>query len=61
MAALEPRFAQRLAQHFALAEIDIESLRGLFAAHDAGYWEAWARKHDLPIVAVRIPSPKGSS
>ena len=61
VAALEPHFAQRLGQRFALSEITIESLRDIFAAHDADYWEAWARKHDLPIVAVRIPSPKESS
>jgi crotonobetainyl-CoA:carnitine CoA-transferase CaiB-like acyl-CoA transferase len=55
VAALEPHFAQRLAERFALAEISIESLRELFAAHDADYWESWAREHDLPIVAVRMP------
>jgi alpha-methylacyl-CoA racemase len=60
VAALEPHFAERLAQRFALAEITIEALRERFAAQDADYWEAWARGHDLPIVAVRIPSPKES-
>lgn len=53
VAALEPHFARRLAERFALAEITVESLRELFAAHDAAYWEEWAREHDLPIVAVR--------
>lgn len=53
VAALEPHFAKRLAERFALAEITVESLRDLFRAHDAAYWEAWAREHDLPIVAVR--------
>jgi alpha-methylacyl-CoA racemase len=57
VAALEPRFAQRLAQKFALGTLTIESLRGLFATHDADYWEQWARKNDLPIVAVRQPFP----
>ena len=61
VAALEPHFAQRLAQRFALTEISVDALRELFAAHDADYWQAWAREHDLPIVAVRIPSPKESS
>jgi crotonobetainyl-CoA:carnitine CoA-transferase CaiB-like acyl-CoA transferase len=60
VAALEPHFAQRLAQRFALAELDAASLRELFATHDADYWEAWAREHDLPIVAVRDPFAKAS-
>jgi len=61
VAALEPHFAQRLAQRFALKEISVDALRDLFASHDADYWEAWGREHDLPIAAVRIPSPKESS
>ena len=61
VAALEPHFAQRLAQRFALKEIGIDELRDLFGTHDAEYWQAWGREHDLPIVAVRMPSPKESS
>ncbi len=57
VAALEPHFAKRLAERFALGELTIEKLRELFAAHDSAYWEEWARKHDLPIVAVRDPFP----
>lgn len=57
VAALEPHFAKRLAQRFALGELTIEKLCELFAAHDSAYWEDWARKHDLPIVAVRDPYP----
>ena len=53
LAALEPHFAERLAQHFALKALDPESLAQLFATHDADYWEAWARRHDLPLAAVR--------
>ena len=33
-------------------------LRERFGEHDAAHWEAWAREHDLPIVAVREPSTK---
>lgn len=61
VAALEPRFAERLAQRLALRSLTVESLRELFATHDADYWEAWAREHDLPLVAVRASSPKESS
>ena len=60
VAALEPHFAQRLAQRFGLSEITVEALRELFTSHDAAYWEAWALEHDLPIVAVRDPFPKAS-
>lgn len=56
VAALEPRFARGLAVKFGLAELSIENLRGLFAAHTAQYWQDWGREHDLPIVAVRHPS-----
>lgn len=56
VAALEPHFARRLAEKFALRDLSVESLGELFAAHDAAYWEEWARKNDLPIVAVRDPS-----
>ena len=32
-----------------------------FATEDAEHWEAWARAHDLPIVALRDPShPKAA-
>ena len=59
VAALEPHFAKRLAERFALPSLSIATLGELFAAHDSAYWEAWARKHDLPIVAVRDPYPPG--
>jgi alpha-methylacyl-CoA racemase len=61
VAALEPHFTRRLAERFALREITIDSLRELFAARDADYWEGWAREHDLPIVAVRMPPTRESS
>ncbi len=61
VAALEPRFARRLAQRFGLREISLEALRELFTSHDAAYWEAWALEQDLPIVAVRDPIPKARS
>jgi len=57
VAALEPRFARRLADKFGLAELSVKALREVFAAHDADYWEAWAAEHDLPIVALRHVPP----
>ncbi len=62
VAALEPHFAQRpRPQRFALEELSVDALRDLFASHDAAYWAAWGREHDLPIAAVRMPSSKESS
>jgi alpha-methylacyl-CoA racemase len=58
VAALEPRFAERLAQRLSLTGITAERLRQRFASHDADYWESWGREHDLPIVAVRDPFPQ---
>jgi alpha-methylacyl-CoA racemase len=57
VAALEPRFEKRLAEKLALGALTVERLRELFASQDAGYWEEWARKNDLPIVAVRESLP----
>ncbi len=61
VAALEPHFAKRLAERFALTRLSVQTLRELFAAHDSAYWEEWARKHDLPIVAVRDGGALSSS
>jgi crotonobetainyl-CoA:carnitine CoA-transferase CaiB-like acyl-CoA transferase len=55
LAALEPHFGERLAQSFALKQLDHDSLAELFAAHDSDYWEAWARRNDVPLAAVREP------
>ncbi|HUP30872.1 MAG TPA: CoA transferase, partial [Usitatibacter sp.] len=53
VAALEPHFAQRLADSLRLASLTVESLRARFASDTAKNWEAWARKRDLPLVALR--------
>ena len=52
VAALEPHFAQRLAQALGLAELTHAALRERFLARDAEDWEAWARERDLPIAAL---------
>jgi crotonobetainyl-CoA:carnitine CoA-transferase CaiB-like acyl-CoA transferase len=57
VAALEPRFARRLAEKFGLPELTTQALREAFAAHDAEHWEAWGAEHDLPIVALRHVPP----
>ncbi|MFZ3322570.1 MAG: CoA transferase [Usitatibacter sp.] len=55
VAALEPRFAERLAALMDLEHLDTMKLRERFGRHDTAHWESWAREHDLPIVAVRDP------
>jgi alpha-methylacyl-CoA racemase len=53
VAALEPHFEKKLGDKFALGKLTVESLRTLFASHDAEHWEEWGRRNDIPIVAVR--------
>ena len=60
VAALEPHFAERLAEYLGLAALTIEALRERFASETATHWERWARGRDLPILAVRLPTPTES-
>lgn len=55
VAALEPHFAQRLAQALQLDSLTFETLGERFAGATAEHWERWARERDLPIAAVRPP------
>ena len=50
-----------LAPGVAARKVGHDGLRALFATHDAAYWEEWARKNDLPIVAVRDTSSNSGS
>jgi len=52
LAALEPRFARRLAGEL-YVPLDRASLESAFARRTAAEWEAWARARDLPLAAVR--------
>jgi alpha-methylacyl-CoA racemase len=60
VAALEPHFAAALAEAFQLDRLSIDRVAARFATEDAEHWEAWARPRDLPIVALRNPSPPES-
>jgi alpha-methylacyl-CoA racemase len=51
VAALEPHFEARLYEQLGLPAHSDPSSR--FLDRTAVEWEAWAREHDLPIVAVR--------
>ncbi|HUP98063.1 MAG TPA: CaiB/BaiF CoA-transferase family protein [Usitatibacter sp.] len=56
VAALEPHFAERLAQALGLEVLTVEALRACFASQSAAHWQRWALERDLPIVALRGPS-----
>jgi crotonobetainyl-CoA:carnitine CoA-transferase CaiB-like acyl-CoA transferase len=60
VAALEPHFAERLAQALALPALTQDALRQAFAARRADDWERWARELDLPLVAVHTSFPTPS-
>jgi len=53
MAALEPRFAERLLLEFNLANADHAEFVRIFRQRSALAWEIWAAERDIPIVAVR--------
>ncbi|MCL6521771.1 MAG: CoA transferase [Firmicutes bacterium] len=53
LAALEPRFAERLRRELGLDRGDAAELEAAFRQRDAAEWEAWARSRDLPLAAVR--------
>jgi crotonobetainyl-CoA:carnitine CoA-transferase CaiB-like acyl-CoA transferase len=57
VAALEPHFARRLAEAFGLETLTRPALASRFAAESVAHWERWAAELDLPVVAVRFPSP----
>ena len=56
VAALEPHFAERLAQALGLEDLAAEALRTRFASETAAHWQRWASKRDLPIVALANPT-----
>ena len=57
VAALEPHFARALGEALGCTPLDTARLGSLFAAESAQHWETWARARDLPIVALRPPTP----
>ena len=57
VAALEPHFARRIAEAFGLDALTRPALAARFAAQGVAHWERWAAELDLPVVAVRFPSP----
>lgn len=54
VAALEPHFKKALFDAVGYSPKDVEELQPFFAKKTALEWEAWARKRDLPVVAVKL-------
>jgi crotonobetainyl-CoA:carnitine CoA-transferase CaiB-like acyl-CoA transferase len=55
VAALEPGFWERLSRSLAVDPLTgtVEDLSVVFMTETTQFWEAWAREHDLPLVAVK--------
>jgi alpha-methylacyl-CoA racemase len=52
VAALEPRFRERLVAELGVDEPSHEAFGAAFAARTPAEWEQWAHERDLPIAAV---------
>src|SRR5205807_2108273 len=51
VAALEPRFRERLVRELGVAEPSVEEFSRAFAGRSPEAWERWAEERDLPIAA----------
>ena len=61
LAALEPHFAQRVAEAFGLPALDRTTLAARFAREGTAHWERWAKQRDIPLVALHdSPTPDPS-
>jgi crotonobetainyl-CoA:carnitine CoA-transferase CaiB-like acyl-CoA transferase len=61
LAALEPHFWMRLQSVLNLDNPTQDHLQEVFGKQTAEHWEAWAKQHDLPLVAVADDSTMKSS
>jgi crotonobetainyl-CoA:carnitine CoA-transferase CaiB-like acyl-CoA transferase len=52
LAALEPHFARRVAAALALPGITHDNLKAAFTREPSSHWTAWAREHDIPLIAL---------
>ena len=57
VAALEPHFWEGLRKELGLGDAGREELEAVFRRETAAYWEDWAAGRDLPVAAVKEPSP----
>jgi crotonobetainyl-CoA:carnitine CoA-transferase CaiB-like acyl-CoA transferase len=54
VAALEPRFQERLLDGLGLETASREAFAVAFCRRPAAAWEQWARERDLPVANVRV-------
>lgn len=53
LAALEPRFVERLAATLEIPSVSAGRLRKIFAERTSARWESWGRRHDIPVTRLR--------
>src|SRR5262249_36279990 len=53
LAALEPRFRERVTSALGVGEASVEAFAGAFKLRSADEWERWADELDIPLAAVR--------
>jgi crotonobetainyl-CoA:carnitine CoA-transferase CaiB-like acyl-CoA transferase len=53
LAALEPRFLERVGTALELSALTAPRLRKIFKEKSAARWEAWGRKHGIPVTKLR--------
>ena len=53
LAALEPRFVERLTTTLKIPSLSAARLRKIFAQRTGAHWESWGRRHGIPITTLR--------
>jgi crotonobetainyl-CoA:carnitine CoA-transferase CaiB-like acyl-CoA transferase len=53
LAALEPRFVERLTATLKIPSLSAARLRKIFAARTSALWESWGERHGIPVTRLR--------
>lgn len=53
LAALEPRFLERLTATLEIPSVSAARLRKIFATRTSARWESWGRRHGIPVTTLR--------
>jgi len=53
LAALEPRFVERLAATLEIPSVSAARLRKIFAERTSARWESWGRRQGIPVTRLR--------
>jgi crotonobetainyl-CoA:carnitine CoA-transferase CaiB-like acyl-CoA transferase len=54
LAALEPHFLAKLQEALELPEVTAARLRKVLRSKRAAHWEAWGRRHGIPLTKLRV-------